>query len=256
MKKPASILQPQAVAQKEAPRLLAGERIARSSRRTALRRQQDRQQNRLLVCERRQLAQQIHDDLGGILTALKGSISVAVEHDAHSGAAPSALLRDAATLADAAFASIRKIGGDLRPTLLEQLGLLPAIEWQLQRLAVRSGMQTALYIDARLARIELAEDCERVVFRTLSEAITNAEKHSQASRLRVHLHQQDRLLVACVTDNGIGLAPAAARGTGSLGMVSMREQAAAIGGKLEMASAPGQGVRVCLLIPLEYCCEH
>jgi signal transduction histidine kinase len=225
-------------------------------RRTALRRQHDRAQRRFLACERRQLAQQIHDDLGGILTALMGTISVAIERDLAARRTPNPLLLDARTLADAAFASVRKIGVNLRPILLEQMGLLAGIEWQVRSLGLRRNMRTTFYYDARLAAAEMRDDCARVVFRVVSEAIVNVEKHAKASTLRVHLYRAGDQHVSCVQDDGVGPASAPPPRAGALGMVGMQEQATAIGGNLDFGPAPGGGMKVCLRIPLEYCHEH
>ena len=155
-----------------------------SGRRKSLRRQHDRTQRRFLACERRQLAQQIHDDLGGVLTALMGTIAVAIERDIVAKRAPNTLMLDARTLASAAFASVSKIGTNLRPTLLEEMGLLAGIEWQVRSLGLRRGMRTSFYFDARLELADLPDECERIVFRVVSEAINNTEKHAKASTLQ------------------------------------------------------------------------
>lgn len=229
---------------------------ATMGRRATLRRRHDRAQRHFLACERRQLAQQIHDDLGGVLTALMGTISVAIERDIEARRAPNALLLDARTLASAAFASVRKIGINLRPIMLEQMGLLAGIEWQVRSLGLRRDMHTSFYFDARLEFADLHDECARVVFRVVSEAITNTEKHAQASTLRVRMYRSDHLHVSFVEDNGVGLESSQPRRVGALGLLGMQEQAAAIGGALELGTAPGGGMKVCLKIPLEYCHDH
>lgn len=229
---------------------------SRSGRRKSLRRQHDRTQRRFLACERRQLAQQIHDDLGGVLTALMGTIAVAIESDIVAKRAPNTLMLDARTLASAAFASVSKIGTNLRPTLLEEMGLLAGIEWQVRSLGLRRGMCTSFYFDARLELADLPDECERVVFRVVSEAINNTEKHAKASTLRVRIYRCAQLHVSCVEDDGIGLVSAPPRRAGSLGLLGMKEQAAAIGGSLELGTAVGGGLKICLRIPLDYCDEQ
>lgn len=230
--------------------------VTRSGRRTTLRRQHDRALRRFLACERRLLAQQIHDDLGGILTALLGTISVAIERDILANQAPNVLMLDARTLADAAFASVRKIGVNVRPILLEQMGLLAGIDWQVRSLGMRRGMRTSFYFDARLESADLPDECERVVFRVLTEALTNVEKHAKASTLRVRIYCCKHLHVSCVEDDGIGPGSNPPLRAGALGMSGMKEQAAAMGGSLDLETSPGGGMKVCLKIPLEYCDEH
>lgn len=258
MKKPATPKQSRTAATSVAPdgNARADGLVGAAGRRTTLRRQHDRAQRRFLACERHQLAQQIHDDLGGVLTALMGTISVAIERDVVARRTPNPLLLDARTLADAAFASVRKIGVNLRPILLEQMGLLAGIEWQVHSLGLRRDMHTSFYFDARLELADLRDECARVVFRVVSEAITNTEKHAGANTLRVRMYWSDHLHVSCVEDNGVGPGSDQPRRVGAMGLLGMQEQAAAIGGSLFLGAAPGGGMKVCLKIPLEYCHER
>lgn len=225
-------------------------------RRQQARRRQDHLRKRLLTCERKQIARQIHDDLGAVLTALKCCICVALDRDQKAGAPANVLLADAARLADTAFASVRKIGVDLRPTILEQMGLWSALEWQLRSLSSRSGIDASLYVDARIEEACFSEDCNRIVFRVLSEAITNTEKHSGATRLNLRLYELNDFLIVSVEDDGVGASDAALAGCGSLGMVGMREQAMEIGGYLETYSVGGGGLGIVLAIPFGYCYER
>ncbi|WLI88227.1 histidine kinase [Massilia sp. R2A-15] len=225
------------------------------------RRAQDAAGLRLRHREREQIAHQVHDDLGGIATALKACVEVALMRQKQGEPVPVELLADAATLASACFAAIRRIGCDLRPTLLEQLGFWPGIAFQLRCLASRSGVLTALYVDARLEQMAFTEECERVLFRVISEAITNAGKHARASRLTVKLFENYGFLIARIEDNGIGdednpdrdAAGAAAQEGGGRGLRGMHELANAIGGYLLIERAPDQGCAVCLAIPIGHC---
>jgi two-component system sensor histidine kinase UhpB len=217
------------------------------------RRWQDFVRENLLACERRQLARQIHDDLGAALTGIKSCISVAIARDLQRGEVANTLLYDAEILAESAFTTIRKIGTDLRPTLLEQMGLWGAIAWQANSLARRSSIQVTFHTDASLECLPFVEDYERIVYRVLSEAITNVEKHSHASRLHLRVYQRDQLLIAIAEDDGSGALATAVEGGGSLGMVGMREQVAEAGGLLSADTYPGHGMCISLAIPLGYC---
>ncbi len=226
------------------------------------RRAQDAAGLRLRHREREQIAHQVHDDLGGIATALKACVEVALTRQKQGEPVPVELLTDAATLASACFAAIRRIGCNLRPTLLEQLGFWPGIAFQLRCLASSGGVLTALYVDARLEQMAFTEECERVLFRVISEAITNAGKHARASRLTVKLFENQGFLIARIEDNGIGDesdhdrdAPGATapEGAGGRGLRGMHELANAIGGYLLIERAPGQGCAVCLAIPIGHC---
>lgn len=222
------------------------------------RRERDRAHLRLLECERRQAAQYIHDDLGGILTALKANLDIALA-GAATGALDTrrrALFIDAAGLAATAFESLRKVGLDLRPTLLEQLGLTEAVESLLDGVARRTGMQTSFRYDARVFTAEWLGEAERVIFRVVSEAIVNAEKHSFASRVDVRLFEQADFIVACVEDDGVGPAPGALGGAGTLGIIGIREQVAEIGGSLVCAPSGSHahpGLCVCMHLPARSC---
>jgi two-component system sensor histidine kinase UhpB len=227
-----------------------------SRRQTHSRRRQDIIRQSLFSCERRQLAQQIHDDLGGMLTAIKSCLCVAIERDTRRGLASNSLLEDAALLADLAFTTIRKIGVDLRPTLLEQMGMWNAIAWQAASLARRSSMAVTFHTDASLEERAFAEEYARVVFRVLNEAITNAEKHSRATRLNLRIYQRGDFVIAAAEDDGIGARPANVVGAGSLGMVGMREQASEVGGFLTIDTRAGHGMGVYLAIPVPYCYEY
>ncbi|WP_426196148.1 sensor histidine kinase [Massilia sp. DWR3-1-1] len=217
------------------------------------RRRQDIVRDKLLACERRQLARQIHDDLGAALTGIKSCISVAIARELHRGEVANTLLYDAEILAEAAFTTICKIGTDLRPTLLEQMGMWGALAWQAKSLARRSSIQVTFHTDASLECLPFVEEYARIIYRVVSEAITNAEKHSHASHLNLRVYQRDQLLIAVAQDDGVGAPAADVRGGGSLGMVGMREQVAEAGGLLSVDTHPGHGMCISLAIPLGYC---
>lgn len=239
-----------------------------------LRRRQDRERREQAAQERSALASQLHDDLGGVLTALSATLAVAIERD-NAGETASTLLTDAVLLADAATAAIRRVGSALRPPLLEQMGFWAAIEWQLRRLAARGDLHTSIHVDARLEDKPLSEFCEPVLFRAICEALTNVHKHARATRVMVRMFEFDGFLMVCVIDDGVGMQGApdheASEHFDAIGLICMREQLARIGGSvywgpafdapdgpdaLANAGAPiRQGHRVCLVLPMEACYE-
>ena len=202
-------------------------------------------------CERRQLAQQIHDDLGAVLTAIKACICVATLHEGNVDGAKKNVLDDAVLLLDSAFATVRKIGADLRPMLLEEMGLWDAIEWQAKSLARRSTISVSFYTDAALESSSLSEDHELVIYRILTEAVINVQKHAQATQLHLRIYSRDGLLIAQAEDDGKGFDTDAAAKRGTLGMTGMREQAAEVGGCLALENRRGGGLGVYFAIPLE-----
>jgi two-component system sensor histidine kinase UhpB len=200
--------------------------------------------------ERQQIAQQIHDDLGGVLTGLKACISVVMDRATRAGAAPDPLLVDAAALADLAFQTVRKIAMNLSPPMLEQMTIWTALECQVTRLSRRTGIDIDFSIDPNLASIALGEARMTAVFRLICEALTNIEKHSQASRGSVRVAATGRSLSVTVSDNGIGLRQGAYRSGMTLGISGMSEQAKRFGGELVLTTDCDGGTVVQLAMPL------
>jgi signal transduction histidine kinase len=205
---------------------------------------------RLLEIEeegRRRLSRELHDEIGQSLALLQIEIS----HAQALLAAPHAELRDrlarARTLAERIVQSIRNISGLLRPALLDDLGLVPALQFQLEDFLRRSGIECEFTEDGVEDR--LPDAVKTCVYRVVQEALHNCEKHSGARKVRVTVRQLDECLLAEVEDDGRGFASNAQRSTG-LGLLGMRERTANAGGSLMIDSAPGQGTRIALRIPL------
>jgi two-component system sensor histidine kinase UhpB len=200
--------------------------------------------------ERDRIAQQIHDDLGGILTGLKACISVAVERRSQSGFVPDPLLADASALADLAFSTVRKIAYNLQPIILEQMDLWDALECQVAQLARRTGIQFSYFIDASLVWIPTNEELRLIVFRVICEALTNIEKHANASRVSMRVFAEGDSLTVDVVDDGIGFHHDARQRLRTLGIPGMKKRALAFGGDLALSSVPGGGTTVRLSLPL------
>ena len=164
---------------------------------------------------------------------------------------PHAELRErlarARSLAERIVQSIRNISGLLRPALLDDLGLVPALQFQLEDFLRRSGIQCEFTEDGVEDR--LPDAVKTCVYRVVQEALHNCEKHSGARKVRVTVRQLDDCLLAEVEDDGRGFASNAQRSTG-LGLLGMRERTANAGGTLMIDSAPGHGTRIALRIPL------
>jgi len=189
----------------------------------------------------------LHDEIGQSLALLQIEIS----HAQALLAAPHAELRDrlarARSLAQRIVQSIRNISGLLRPALLDDLGLVPALQFQLEDFLRRSGIQCEFTEDGVEDR--LPDAVKTCVYRVVQEALHNCEKHSGARKVRVTVRQFQDSLVAEVEDDGCGFASTARRSTG-LGLLGMRERSANAGGSLNIDSSPGQGTRIALRIPL------
>ncbi|MDQ6677726.1 MAG: sensor histidine kinase [Acidobacteriota bacterium] len=200
--------------------------------------------------ERRRLSRELHDGIGQTLTALRMEIHQVQILSAAAGFGEERLAR-ARGLAEEALKTVKNISLLLRPPLLDDLGLEPALAWQTDQFTRRTG------IPCRFRAIHLQEllpeDMKSCVFRVIQEALNNCEKHASPSMVAVTVEQNPETLVICVEDDGAGFAlndqngPARRSGLGILGM---RERAVMLGGHLTIRSAPGKGTKLMLSVPI------
>jgi len=227
-------------------RHLAGEELRASRqqlRALAARLQQVRED------ERTGIAREIHDQLGQALTGLRLDIAwmkrkLPPDHEVVEQCG--SIIRRI----DGTLDSVRRIATELRPSVLDQLGLAAALEWQGHEFATRTGLEVEMEISPDDACIP--DEVGSPVFRILQESLTNVARHAQASRVFIRLHQADDLLTLEVSDNGIGIAPERMKGTASLGLIGMRERALACGGEFSITARRGGGTAVLLIVP--YAC--
>ena len=204
---------------------------------------------RLLEIEeegRRHLSRELHDEIGQTLALLQIEIS---HVQALLPAQPEAArdrLRRARDLAARTVQTVRNISLLLRPTLLDDLGLAPALHFQLEDFLRRSGIACDFVEEGVSDR--LPDAVKTCVYRVVQEALHNCEKHSGASSVRVAVRQLPDCLLAEIEDNGRGFLSGQRRN--GLGLLGIRERAAAAGGTLIIDSAPGRGTRIALRIPL------
>ena len=200
---------------------------------------------------RKKLSRELHDEIGQTLALLQIEISRA---QSALGATPEASkehLARARDLVERTVQTIRHISGVLRPALLDDLGLVPALQFQLEDFLRRSGIACE-FVEEGVAD-QLPDTVKTCVYRVVQEALHNCEKHSGASRVRVAVRQLPECLVAEIEDNGRGFQINEQRmpyRTNGLGLLGLRERAANAGGTLVIDSAPGQGTRIALRIPL------
>jgi PAS domain S-box-containing protein len=198
--------------------------------------------------EKARIARELHDELAQSLTALKMDTMWLRDQLHKDPAAATARLNDMLAMLDTAVASTRRIAADLRPLVLDDLGLLPAIEWLVQNFTLRTGIACGLEADEDL---ELGEPYATGVFRIIQESLANVAKHARASRVRVQVDKSRAELVLSVQDDGVGFYPADPRKPQSLGLAGLRERAQLLRGVLHVDSVPGAGTRVHARIPLE-----
>ncbi len=204
--------------------------------------------------ERRLISRELHDELGQALTALKINLDLA--RRALPTNAPSKLyqsVQDASSLAMQTLETARNMSLALHPALLDDLGLIAALRWEIDRFEQRTGQ--AILFKTDLADIELQPELEITIYRIVIEALTNIARHAQASDIEVSLQLEDQQIALTVEDNGVGFeaenwfnSPGERQ---SLGLVSMRERAELLGGSLEIISRPGHGTTVQGILPVQ-----
>ena len=228
----------------EAKRAEAQLRASRAALRSLATRQQDIRED-----ERTRIAREIHDSLGQALTALKLQLSAAEEaasRDA-SGGGLRTRLHETTLMVDDLVKSVRRIATDLRPPILDQLGLPAALEWLAQDFFKRTGITCAATIGA--ANDAINGELGTALFRIVQEALTNVLRHAGATRVDIALGTQSGCVTLEINDDGTGITEAGTMGPGSLGILGMRERAAALGGVLEVVPRQEGGTRVAAWFP-------
>jgi signal transduction histidine kinase len=151
-------------------------------------------------------------------------------------------------MADLAITTIRRIASELRPSILDDLGLVAAIEWQGQQFQSRAGI--VCVCDCSLEKVELNEEQSTAVFRILQEALTNVLRHAQASKVDIKIDKEKGYFVLSVSDNGKGITESVKSQQRSLGILGMRERAHLIGGEIDIKGVAGEGTVVIVRVPL------
>lgn len=215
--------------------------------------------------ERRYLARELHDEVGQALTALDLNLQTMRRLTHSRKILP--LIDESLLYIEEALHQVRNLAFELHPAILDDLGLVAALEWYLTRVA-RAGLETHLH--AAVRDLRPGSDLELTCYRVAQEALTNVMRHAHAQRVVVELKQLTRGgesltgqassaagpfdLELSIADNGVGFETApsgdrAARST-SLGLIGMRERVSLVGGTLHIQSAPGQGTVICARLPI------
>lgn len=204
--------------------------------------------------EKTRIARELHDDLGQQLTALKMDLSAAEQSLADIPSAPEpviAQLRGMRRLIDSTVGSVRRIAADLRPVMLDDLGLLPAIDWLLNDYNTRYGIEIERRIEP--GKTLFSRNGATTLFRVMQEALTNVVRHAEATRVSISLVCEDGECVLSIADNGRGARDAqAAEGHGekSFGLLGIRERVHVLGGSVSIETAPERGFALTARIPL------
>jgi len=221
--------------------------------------------------EKTRIARELHDDLGQQLTALKMDLSIlesdlrklpkpqerASSEDAKQAATPCPATPDPVTLLsqtrnmhallNSTVASVRRIAADLRPVMLDDLGLAPAIEWLVNDFEARYGI--AVELEMNIDQFEFDSASATAIFRIVQEGFTNIARHAQASKVTLSLKRNAMDCVVQITDNGRGTDLSAAQAGKSFGLLGIRERVHLLGGQVELTSLPGNGLTLRVTLP-------
>jgi signal transduction histidine kinase len=196
--------------------------------------------------ERRIIGRELHDELGQVLTAIKVELAGAQRAIEANGGSPQ-LLANARGIADGGLHTVRDLSRLLHPSVLDDLGLAAALEWQLREFQSRHGVTTTLR--HRELSPRMPRDVELAVYRVIQEALTNVARHANATHVSVDVWRAPDALVFRVKDNGCGFA-SDSQPPRSLGLFGMRERIASVDGAVTIDSDVGAGTRVTIWVPM------
>jgi PAS domain S-box-containing protein len=201
--------------------------------------------------ERTRIARELHDELGVGLTCLKIDLSRLFATMVSEGAGVPKKVEDKIRLmveqVDATIASVQRLATELRPAILNDLGIVAAIEWQCQDFQKRTGIPCTCVTSAE--DIAMEPESATALFRICQEALTNAARHAQATAVTVKLEARSDFLQLVVADNGLGIPDTTVSNRQSLGLLGMRERVAQFAGEITIQGYPGMGTTVTACLP-------
>lgn len=209
-------------------------------------------QEKIREGERQRIAREIHDELGGLLTGIKAYISVIDARCIQAGRPADPLLEETAALAQEAIDTVRRVITDLRPSVLDQLGIWAALDWYTAQVAQRSGLECHAEIAPSACSLAIDPDRSIMLFRIVQEAMTNIQRHAAANKVRLQVRHADGKLTVSIEDDGCGMAGTAGPSSNaSWGIRGMQERSRSLGGELSVLPHAGGGTVVILQMPLE-----
>ena len=198
--------------------------------------------------ERQRIATEIHDDLGQALTALKLDTSILLNKVSNEDHTIISKLKSMKDLADQSIKTVQKISSDLRPGILDDLGLTAALEWEINKFEERTGIRCNLIISPY--DISFDDKINITVFRLVQEACTNVARHSKATKLEITITKELTKLHLVIKDNGIGITSEQINNSKSFGLFGMRERLRNLRGGINFTGEPNKGTTVNIVIPL------
>jgi len=197
--------------------------------------------------ERIHIAREMHDELGQLLTGFKMDVSWLKKRYSTDNPDIKEKLTEMESLVNDAVSFVRKIAAELRPSILDDLGLMPALEWQSREFQKRYGIQVEFI--SKVQDLHTTELIATGLFRMYQESLTNVARHSEASKVQAVLQTSTTHISLTITDNGKGFDIDSISERKTLGLLGMKERAFMIGGKLDINSMPGEGTTVSIKVP-------
>jgi len=196
--------------------------------------------------ERRWISRELHDQVGQMLTGLRMEMRNLERRRDAAKEEFDTCAEETKQLIDQTLQCVRDLAMGLRPSMLDDLGLAPALEWQVRDFTRRSGIPVSLKIDGDV--LALSEEQSTCIYRVVQEALTNCARHASANKVLVRVMRNASLLDVLIGDDGKGFEPSNGRG---LGLMGMQERARELGGRMSIMSHRGRGTIVSVQIPLE-----
>lgn len=206
-------------------------------------------QERVKEGERIRIAREMHDELGSVLTGVKAHLSVALIHDQRNGGTLQPRLDDACSLLDTATAAVRRVITELRPSVLDQLGVWAALDWHAEEVCARAGLICHVRLHPETVLLEIDPERSTALFRILQEALTNVVRHAGATRVDVRVSHAYASIRLEVEDDGRGMDCESLLTANSWGLAGMRERAHHFGGDIRFMAVE-RGTLLVLQLPI------
>lgn len=196
--------------------------------------------------ERKAISRELHDDLGQSLTAVKIDLGIIRQNVSDSNVV--AKINKISTLVGDTIKTVQRLTSQLRPEILDDLGLESAIEWYTQEFSQRTGVEVLLEMDSGIA---IAPDTSLTLFRIMQESLTNIARHAKATRVEIALKSTGESINFRISDNGIGITETGLKSKKSFGLIGMKERADSLGGTFDIYGENGHGTVIKLIFPLK-----
>lgn len=198
--------------------------------------------------EKSRIARELHDELGQAMTALKMDVNWVSEQLPEGTDLVRRKLERMLILLDSTVTATRRISAELRPLILDDLGVIAAVEWLVENFTQRTGVICELEVSD--AELTWEDPLSTAIFRIVQESLTNIARHAKATRTSISIAQTNTDVLISVTDNGAGFSQKDDRKPSSFGLLGLRERANLLGGEADIVSAPGKGTRIEVRLPL------